>query len=298
MSDLAAAKSTGSRVRIVPADGVVGDAELRHEFANSGAVALQDIANADDMAAIAKTYTSVMNQYFIVPPRPTILYKVDFTPTRCPEFYALDFFARLRRVAGYLLDATETSELVIWAEALEKAAGAGPTPWHQDPGFWGSTSYSQLTGDSRAAVLASKYDFRGAICWMPLHDVGEDNSCIWVAPESHRALRAHTNEPTTVREWDGHCRVGDTEAEACPLRAGDAVMMDIALAHMTGPNNSAHPRRSISLLILHGEGMEDFLRSGERRRIRRLRSTGRMVDDDIAAERAKATTFWRERQDH
>lgn len=87
---------------------------------------------------------------------------------------------------------------------------------------------------------------RSLMLWIALDDVDEDNGALWVVPGSHRGargVRVHqspANVDTSITPGDGG------PAVAVPLRAGEAVLYDHALVHLSAPNHSGVARWAVA----------------------------------------------------
>lgn len=111
--------------------------------------------------------------------------------------------------------------------------------WHQDYSYW---------------PLASA---RGLTVWVALDDADEANGCLRYLPGSHAGGE---RAPADFTEGAAQPRRADLapldlraagDAEWVPLAAGEAVVHDPLIVHMSPPNLSVRPRRawSISLVL-------------------------------------------------
>jgi hypothetical protein len=121
------------------------------------------------------------------------------------------------------LPAVEATENHVGRSAANAAA---ETPWHTDS--------ITMTKESMDTPLIT--------VWIPVDDVGPDNGCLVVAPESHRipdsvpwavdaALRAELNN----------------KAVKAPAQFGDIIILHKHVAHASAPNVSRLPRWSFDL---------------------------------------------------
>lgn len=128
------------------------------------------------------------------------------------------------RWAPIVLGILGTSARLYWEQAVAKPPFARTElPWHQDNGY--------------TPIVPEEY----VTCWLALDDADENNGCIWVLPDSHRA--------GTVRHRNGTgpFRVADTGGQPgipVPVRAGDVLVFSSLLLHRSGPNITDRPRRA------------------------------------------------------
>lgn len=123
---------------------------------------------------------------------------------------------------------------------ISKPPGAeAEVAWHQDHAYW---------------PLASP---RGATLWVALDDVDEDNGCLRYLPGTHllgerRAADFTRGAAQPARDdlppLDAAARAH--EAVAVPLAAGEAVVHDPLVWHMSPPNRSDRPRRAWSITLV------------------------------------------------
>lgn len=141
----------------------------------------------------------------------------------------------------------KTPEVRLWHDQLLYKPGqaeqnaapqaAGNVGWHQDYGYWQCTSDDLITA------------------WVALVDVDIKNGCMQVVPGSHQwgllpesdffntdlnamraAIEAHTGRPFSTK--------------ACTLRAGEVSFHHCLTIHGSGPNVTAHPRRSLAIHLM------------------------------------------------
>ena len=98
----------------------------------------------------------------------------------------------------------------------------------------------------RDPTFADERRFRTIMLWCPLEDVDDHSGTLWVTPGSHRrtsGVRVHQSPANVVA--DITCRMGGP-ARPLQLRAGEAILYDHALIHLSGPNDSNHPRVAVA----------------------------------------------------
>lgn len=111
------------------------------------------------------------------------------------------------------------------------------TKWPGDPG---------AVVAHRDPTFVDERHHRSLMLWIALDDTDTDNGALWVIPGSHReakGIRVHqspANVELSVSPGDGG------PAVVVPLRAGEAVLYDHALVHMSAPNHSDVPRVAVA----------------------------------------------------
>src|SRR5204862_7991436 len=110
---------------------------------------------------------------------------------------------------------------------LAKAPGKNaPTPWHQDEGYWGRN-----------------LDDAGITCWMPFHDVGEENGCMRFVDGGHRDGVLEHRQPDNVQSDLLYCSPDESRAVTCPVRRGTVTFHHSKTPHMTTPNRTDQWRK-------------------------------------------------------
>jgi Phytanoyl-CoA dioxygenase (PhyH) len=155
-----------------------------------------------------------------------------------PVNYASDlrdtlFRANAAAIAEQLLgpEATSSFEHSI----LKSADNGSATPWHQDEAYRASDAfeYEQLS------------------IWMPLQDAAEEHGCLRYIPGSHRRgilrHRRVNDDPKVHSIETDPDEFDETEAVACPLPAGGAVIHAGKMIHSAGPNTTGTPRLAYTL---------------------------------------------------
>ncbi|WP_116201819.1 phytanoyl-CoA dioxygenase family protein [Amycolatopsis circi] len=82
----------------------------------------------------------------------------------------------------------------------------------------------------------------GITLWSPLCDVAEDNGCLYVVPGSHRINRQPRAAGMPFAYQGSADRIRRGHIVPLPVRRGQIVLMDQALIHSSGPNNSPRVR--------------------------------------------------------
>jgi ectoine hydroxylase-related dioxygenase (phytanoyl-CoA dioxygenase family) len=111
-------------------------------------------------------------------------------------------------------------------QALYKPALNGDiVPWHQDNGYWKLNP---------AAAISM---------WIALDDADQQNGCMWVVPQSHKAgLVGHQRAGQYVAQLKADA--DERSAVPVPLPAGSAMVHHCQTLHMTKPNHSPRQRRA------------------------------------------------------
>lgn len=118
-------------------------------------------------------------------------------------------------------------------QALFKEAGGGPTPWHQDQYYW------PLDTDNTVTL------------WMPLVDLSEEMGTMIFASGSHRAgLLGHLSiSDESETEYQRYVEeAGLPQAEAGPMRAGDATFHAGLTLHRAPGNQGDYTREAMTII--------------------------------------------------
>jgi phytanoyl-CoA hydroxylase len=111
---------------------------------------------------------------------------------------------------------------------------AGIVPWHQDLGY--------LEADAEETFMVN--------FWIPLVDATQENGCMEVIADSHRApLIAHTAGMGPAGNFKGldDDQLPPGERTMCPVRLGGIVLLQHKTIHRSVPNVSDHIRWSLDL---------------------------------------------------
>jgi phytanoyl-CoA hydroxylase len=153
---------------------------------------------------------------------------VQASPTRhWPELNDSKFRAWAIEFASALMG----QPLEFWYDQFlaKPPRESAPTLWHQDEGYWGRN-----------------LDARGITCWMPFHDVDEENGCMHFIDGGHRDGVLEHKQPLHVQSDLLYCEPDESRAIACPLTLGDVTFHHGKTPHMTHANNSDAWRRILT----------------------------------------------------
>ena len=136
----------------------------------------------------------------------------------------------------------QSSPTMLWPDFLAKPPGKGaPTLWHQDEGYWGRN-----------------LDDGGITCWMPFHDVNEENGCMRFVDGGHRDGVLEHRQPENVQSDLLFCSPDESRAVSCPVRKGTVTFHHSKMPHMTTANRTDRWRRILTQHLrvsgLPGEG--------------------------------------------
>jgi ectoine hydroxylase-related dioxygenase (phytanoyl-CoA dioxygenase family) len=141
-----------------------------------------------------------------------------------PDLQKCDFLARATEISAKLLKAPV--EVYYACVIFKPPMSMKETAWHQDAAYG-----RRLTFSSRRLHW-----------WLPLHDVGEDQSCMRFVPGSHlMPVAKHIPAGPTSDALRTQLPEGATVV-ACPLKEGSATIHLPNTLHSTGPNNTNKPR--------------------------------------------------------
>ncbi len=126
--------------------------------------------------------------------------------------------------------------------------------------------------------LVDESRFRTVCVWVPLGDVDEANGALRVLHGSHRVATGIRSVPRTPQEPPdplGDLRMEDLEP--VPVRAGEAVVFDLAVVHGSDLNRSAEPRRAVGVAYAPAAAELSLRYVGERGDVELLE----VVDPDV-----------------
>jgi len=106
---------------------------------------------------------------------------------------------------------------------------SAPTYWHQDEAYWGRN-----------------LDERGLTCWMPLHDVDEQNGCMHFIDGGHREGVLEHRQPADVQSDLLYCTPDESRMVSCPIRLGSVTFHHGKTPHMTPANRTDQWRRAVT----------------------------------------------------
>jgi ectoine hydroxylase-related dioxygenase (phytanoyl-CoA dioxygenase family) len=144
-----------------------------------------------------------------------------------PEIKNARFRTWMIAFAGQLMNA----RFEFWYDQfLAKPPRDGaPTYWHQDEGYWGRNLFD-----------------RGITCWMPLHDVDENNGCMHFIDRGHHDGVLIHRQPAHIQSDLLYCEPDLARVVACPIHAGSVTFHHGKTPHMTPANLSGEWRRAVA----------------------------------------------------
>ncbi|MDP6039605.1 MAG: phytanoyl-CoA dioxygenase family protein, partial [Candidatus Latescibacteria bacterium] len=117
-------------------------------------------------------------------------------------------------------------------------------PWHQDIWLWARDPSSRTR----------EYKTRHLSCWVALELVDLENGCLHVVPGSHKGeIIEHVKYADAVHEEIPRELVAQETPEPVPLNAGDAVVWQANMWHMSPPNLSDRTRWGGVMVTLPAE---------------------------------------------
>lgn len=145
-------------------------------------------------------------------------------------------------------------DIIVWGSALfaKKGKGGKATPWHQDGHYWPIRPLETVTA------------------WIAIDDVGTDNGCMRVIPETHRKRTSfeHYREDSPDVVLNQALEVGDGRFGAprdVVLKPGEFSIHDVYLVHGAEPNNSG--RRRAGLVFRYMPATSHFDRDLARKQV-------------------------------
>ncbi len=153
---------------------------------------------------------------------------VQASPTRYwPELND----SRFRRWAIEFGSALMGMPLEFWYDQFlaKPPDNEAPTHWHQDEGYWGRN-----------------LDGKGITCWMPFHDVDEQNGCMHFIDEGHRLGILTHRQPENVQSDLLYCEPDESRTVACPIPLGSVTFHHGKTPHMTPANTTGEWRRVLT----------------------------------------------------
>ncbi len=143
---------------------------------------------------------------------------------------------------------------------IAKPPGAGGTiPWHRDLPNWPIAEARALS------------------CWLALDDAPAEAGAMRFMPGGHRlAMTRSIDFLNEAKDWGPR----EAEAEAAPVRAGDAVFHHCLSWHCSPPNTTAHWRRAYVTIYLDARCTFDPSRAAWHPMAKRIRAApGEALDD-------------------
>jgi ectoine hydroxylase-related dioxygenase (phytanoyl-CoA dioxygenase family) len=148
----------------------------------------------------------------------------------------------LGRIAATLLG---VPDIYLWHDqVLCKPGGggaAGHVGWHQDKGYWASSSTHDMV-----------------TAWVAFDDVDESNGCMRVVPGSNRWGLVNDsnffNPDMEGQKQRMQVPPGEEWVEVpLVMKAGQASFHHCMTLHGSGPNSTDRPRRSVAVHLMSGE---------------------------------------------
>jgi len=167
----------------------------------------------------------------------------------CPALLTYDLaFLNFARDEA-ILDMAEQligPDIALWNMSFfaKPAVNGKKTPFHQDGEYWPIRPLATCT------------------VWIAVDAATVENGCLRLVPGSHKAkhLMAHeqkNNPDYTLQQELLPSEYSDDEAEDLILEAGQMSFHDVYLAHGSEVNNSAQPRRGITLRLMPTSSVYD-----------------------------------------
>ncbi len=152
---------------------------------------------------------------------------------RFPGYYVLMSNPKILDAVESLIGGEIFSNPVYNVRPKVPHVAAGAVPWHQDKSYWpGATANPVIT------------------CWIPFVSADLINGCVHLIPRTHHNAvlpwHAETYSGTGYTEVDIKDRL-DSQAVPMLMAAGDALLFNDRLLHMSTPNRSAIVRWSVDL---------------------------------------------------
>ncbi len=220
--------------RAAPPEAVAELAERGHTVVRGLASAAEVAAHRDAIVAAAEG--TAWNRH--IPPEQRDTYSKAFL--QAANLWRLDdaiaAFVRAPRFARMAAELLGVEGVRLWHDqALIKQAGGGPTPWHQDQGYW------PLDTD------------RTVTMWMPLVDVPAEVGSMTFAGRSHLlgdlAGGAISDESQAIFE-QLIVEKGLTPENHGAVAAGDATFHTGWTLHSAGPNPRAEDRPVMTVIYV------------------------------------------------
>ena len=211
------------------------------KFRRNGFVVVPSIVSEAEIAALAPIFADLFDRRAgrsEGAQRDMLGSDEDSSPVVQPEIIdPSNYSAELRRsrlrsrAAELARELLGQSAVPSFEHAIMKPPGSErSTPWHQDEAFRpdGSLDYEQLS------------------IWVPLQDVDQDNGCMRYVPGSHLGAvldhRPAGGDPRLHALEYANEAFEPTDAVACPLRVGGAVIHHGRTLHGAFGNSGADPR--------------------------------------------------------
>lgn len=201
---------------------VIKSSKNAEELLTNGFCVLPSVLNTADSARLSDFFNSTIEEshvdvdFFTTHWSPNYSYrkKVNEYVKHVCEPLLSDFFDNYKCILGYFLYKKKSPDSAIGI--------------HQD---W---------------TLIDENKHRGFIIWIPLTDTNITNGCFHLIPGSH-------NKYNTIRGSHIEQHLDDnliTEMIPMPVKANDALVIDLRLVHASPPNLSSKDRLAVGLIIV------------------------------------------------
>ena len=210
-------------------DAVLNAAQI-DAFHRDGFVALQDVFNAQEVAALCAQIDPLEAEAeAALRQRPdgrqliSRAGEITFRAHLVLASQALAQFCRHPRLLSLCRDLIGPDVRLYWEQSVYKKPGMREEfPWHQDNGYTFLEPQQYLT------------------CWIAMTEATQENGCPWVVPNLHTL-------GTLAHRWTeyGFCCLTDVQ-DAVPieLRPGGIAVFSSLTPHRTGPNLTDTPRKA------------------------------------------------------
>lgn len=201
-------------------------------FQEQGFLPLGQVTTEQELAWLQEIYDEIckrrrgytpqeLTSYLTGQPPPSLLAVLSPEAT-VPALKDTVFLRNARKAVSRLLGVEDAALLSGWRIFCKPAHG-GETPWHQDAAYRPPPHH-------------------GASVWMSLDPATPESSCLSYIGRSHLGdVRPHhPHEDHLVAD-----HVDSSEAIACPVSAGEAIVHHCLTLHRAGPNKTDMPRRAL-----------------------------------------------------
>jgi hypothetical protein len=201
---------------------VLSDPRLARDYARDGYVTVQ-LLDADGVAAVR----AVREQHGAAPGDPgTGLFNDTWSSDR--SYKRIVSGALHEAMGDAVADALVEHRVLGLVHIVKWPGEAGRVPAHRDPSFVDETAH------------------RSVAIWCALEDLGVDDGVLRVVPGSHlldSGVRVHQAPENLYPDVDEHA---DELSVAVPLRAGEAIVYDHRLIHLSDPIGGSRERTVVA----------------------------------------------------
>lgn len=246
--------NTGFRWRdSVTGNAVVSDAQCQ-DYSQHGSFLLEDAFTPIEIAAVLAELDPLEAQAEALlreqPPKVGIARadEITFSAHLVAQNQVLAKFARHPKLQAVCAALLGSDVRLYWDQLVYKKPNTlDEFPWHQDNGYTYVEPQQYLT------------------CWIALTDATPDNGCPWVVPGLHR-------EGTLKHHWTDlgfQCFADHPQAQPLAVPAGSVAVFSSLTPHRTGPNLTAHTRKSYILqyapdgALMYPQGQDALLANNQ-----------------------------------